>query len=116
MKQNYRTIKTVLLLSAAIAILSLGSSGCSLYLLQDLGEAIGTGGDSGELLVNINSAGVKTLLPPISMSPADYTVSGTDGNGGRNGVHGYHVRGPDEEYPSLDGGGAWVSAMPPGRP
>ena len=81
MQQTYRTIKTILLLFAAIAVLSLGSSGCSLYLLQNLEGAAATGGDTGELVVSINSAGVKTLLPPINMTPASYTVSGTDGNG-----------------------------------
>jgi len=82
MQQTYRTIKTVLLLLAAIAVLSIGSSGCSLYLLQNLDGAVGTGGETGELTVTINSAGVKTLLPPISMTPASYTVSGTNGTGG----------------------------------
>ena len=86
MQQRYRTIKIVLCLFTAAAFLLFSSGGCSLYLLHNLDDPIGTdeGTDeeTGELVVTINSAGVKTLIPPISMTPASYTVSGSDGNGG----------------------------------
>ncbi len=82
MQQRNRTIKNVFLLFTAAAFLLFSSGGCSLYMLQNLADPVGTVGESGELVVMINSAGVKTLTPPISMTAAGYTVSGSDGNGG----------------------------------
>ncbi len=82
MQQSYRTIKAGLILVAAAILLSFSSSGCSLDQLQDLNGATGTGGDAGKLVVTINNAGMKTLQPPISMTPTGYTVSGTNGTGG----------------------------------
>lgn len=85
-KQTYRTSRSLPVLLAAAVLLIFSSGGCSLYLLQNLDGSTGTGGgisgETGELVVSINSAGVKTLNPPISMTPASYTVSGSDGNGG----------------------------------
>jgi hypothetical protein len=87
MQQYYGTIKAGFILVMAAALLLFSSGSCSLYLLQNLEEASGSdtsGGDeqTGKLVVNINSTGVKTLTPPISMTPARYDVSGNDGNGG----------------------------------
>jgi hypothetical protein len=86
MQQRYGTIRKTLILFSTAAFLLFSSGGCALYLLQNLDNPIGTGGgingETGELVVTINSAGVKTLTPPISMTPASYSVSGHDGNGG----------------------------------
>jgi hypothetical protein len=86
MQQRYGTIRKMIILFTAAAFLLFSSGGCSLYLLHNLNDPIGNGGgtdgETGELVVTINSAGVKTLTPPISMTPAGYTVSGSDGNGG----------------------------------
>jgi len=81
-QQINRAGKTMIVLLAAAAVLLFSSGGCSLYMLQNFTDPVGTGGDTGELVVMINSAGVKTLTPPISMTPASYAVSGSDGNGG----------------------------------
>jgi len=86
MQLRYGTIKKTFILFSAAAFLLFSSGGCSLYLLHNLDDPIGSGGgtdgETGELVVTINSAGVKTLTPPISMTPAGYTITGNDGNGG----------------------------------
>jgi hypothetical protein len=86
MKLRYESIKKMFVLFTAAAFLVFASGGCSLYMLQSMEDAIASGGETdaetGELLVTINSSGVKTLAPPISMTPAGYNVSGSDGNGG----------------------------------
>jgi beta-glucanase (GH16 family) len=66
----------------ATAILLFSASGCSLYMFQNLADSAGTVAETGELVVTINNGEVKTLAPPISMTPASYNVSGSDGNGG----------------------------------
>ena len=82
MQHVSRTIKVILIPSIVIMLLMAGSNGCSLYLLQSLEGTGDAPAESGQLVVNINDSGVKTLAPPLSMTPETYRVSGTDGNGG----------------------------------
>ena len=82
MQHVSRTIKVVLIPAIAILLLIAGSTSCSLYLLQSLDVPAAATGETGKLVVNINDSGVKTLVPPISMTPVSYRVSGADGGGG----------------------------------
>jgi hypothetical protein len=57
-----------------VLILLLPAAGCQLFLTPYLGATPDT--DLGSLVVSVAAGGVKTLLPPLDMEPASYTVSG----------------------------------------
>ena len=76
MKRNIKFVPGWLAALAAAAALVL--AGCANPLAK---LPVDAASDEGSLVVNIAALGVKTLLPPIDLTPARYTVSGSGPNG-----------------------------------
>jgi hypothetical protein len=66
-----------LMLHLSVLVLALSGAGCQLLFTPYIDTTPEPETDFGSLVVNIATVGVKTLLPPIDMEPASYTITGS---------------------------------------